>query len=113
MSLFTLLLSSPLWLSLLFFPLRPQAAPVISSTTTTMPASGARGSTAPQGERLNINQASAQALAAGMTGVGLDKAQAIVDFRQQHGAFSSLEQLLQVKGFGRALLEKNRARLAL
>ncbi|WP_370556773.1 ComEA family DNA-binding protein [Edwardsiella tarda] len=71
------------------------------------------GSTAPQGERLNINQASAQALAAGMAGVGLDKAQAIVDFRQQHGAFASLEQLLQVKGIGRALLEKNRARLAL
>ncbi|WP_370554298.1 ComEA family DNA-binding protein [Edwardsiella tarda] len=45
--------------------------------------------------------------------MGLDKAQAIVDFRQQHGAFASLEQLLQVKGIGRALLEKNRARLAL
>ncbi|QPR29536.1 helix-hairpin-helix domain-containing protein [Edwardsiella hoshinae] len=113
MPLFTLLLSSPLWLSLLFFPLPPQAATGVAAATASTPAAETRQSTPPQGARLNINQASAQALAAGMTGVGLDKAKAIVDFRQQHGTFSSLDQLLQVKGIGRALLEKNRSRLAL
>ncbi|ACY83842.1 conserved hypothetical protein [Edwardsiella piscicida] len=62
---------------------------------------------------MNINQASAQALSEGLSGIGLEKARAIVAFREQHGAFSRLEQLLQVKGIGAALLEKNRARLAL
>lgn len=63
--------------------------------------------------RVNINQASAQALSEGLSGIGLEKARAIVAFREQHGVFSRLEQLLQVKGIGAALLEKNRARLAL
>lgn len=115
---FTLLLSSPLWIALLFFPGRPQAAtmPATADTlkTTSAPESGTRTVTPSNAdsEKLNINQASAQALAEGLNGVGLEKARAIVAFREQHGPFSHLEQLLQVKGIGAALLEKNRARLA-
>ncbi|AKM48463.1 Competence protein ComEA, helix-hairpin-helix repeat region [Edwardsiella anguillarum] len=104
----TLLLSSPLWIALLFFPAAPAAAPPAGPVTH----SGGGAARAERGQ-VNINQASAQALSEGLSGIGLEKARAIVAFREQHGAFSRLEQLLQVKGIGAALLEKNRARLAL
>jgi competence protein ComEA len=41
-------------------------------------------------EPVNLNSASAEALAAGMVGIGPAKAQAIVDYREAHGPRSRL-----------------------
>lgn len=60
---------------------------------------------------LNINVADATALQ-GLRGIGAVKAQAIVDHRQAHGAFASVDELLEVKGIGKALLQRNRDRLS-
>ena len=60
---------------------------------------------------VNINTADAPALAAGLTGVGLTKAQAIVEYRQANGPFKSADQLAAVKGIGLATVEKNRDRI--
>ncbi|KOE82783.1 ComEA family DNA-binding protein [Vibrio aestuarianus] len=62
---------------------------------------------------VNINQASAQELADLLKGVGLKKAQAIVDYREQNGAFKTKEQLSQVKGIGNAIVQKNEDRILL
>ena len=62
---------------------------------------------------VNINKASAEELADVMTGVGLNKAKTIVEYRLKAGAFKSLEGLLEVKGIGPATLEKNRHKLKL
>ncbi|MGY0074430.1 helix-hairpin-helix domain-containing protein [Vibrio proteolyticus] len=62
---------------------------------------------------VNVNTASAEELATLLSGVGLKKAQAIVDYREQNGGFVSAEQLAEVKGIGPALVEKNRARIQL
>jgi competence protein ComEA len=43
-----------------------------------------------------------------LKGVGLKKAQAIVDYRTEYGAFSAPEDLLNVSGIGPSTLEKNR-----
>lgn len=59
-------------------------------------------------EPVNINTADAETLALGLNGVGEARAQAIVKWREQHGAFASVEQLLEIKGVGEKLLEKNR-----
>ncbi|MBF3138804.1 helix-hairpin-helix domain-containing protein, partial [Pseudomonas aeruginosa] len=48
-----------------------------------------------------------------LKGVGEVKAKAIVEYRTAHGPFVSLDQLLEVKGVGPALLEKNRERIAI
>ena len=56
---------------------------------------------------VNINTADADALAASLSGVGLKKAQAIVAWRVSHGEFQTIEQLLEVKGVGNAILAKN------
>ncbi len=62
---------------------------------------------------VNINTADAAAMAEALDGVGLAKANAIVEYRKQHGDFSSLEELLQVKGIGEKTLEKNRDKISL
>ena len=51
-------------------------------------------------------------LARELHGVGEAKARAIVEYREAHGAFASVDQLLEVKGIGAATLEKNSQRLS-
>lgn len=60
---------------------------------------------------VNINQADAMTLAQVLVGIGDKKAQAIIEYRQTHGAFTMIEQLDNVKGIGEATIEKNRARV--
>jgi competence protein ComEA len=57
---------------------------------------------------VNINTADAATLADGLNGVGIKKAQAIVDYRKQHGAFKSVNDLAKVKGINDKLIEKNK-----
>lgn len=57
---------------------------------------------------VNINTADAATLAKELNGVGLKRAQAIVDYRQKHGPFKSADELALVKGIGPAAVSKNR-----
>ena len=57
---------------------------------------------------VNINTADAEAIARELNGIGLAKAEAIVAYRNQHGAFNTPEELVKVKGIGERVLEKNR-----
>lgn len=65
------------------------------------------------GTRISINTASAEELSQAMNGVGLKKAQAIVNYRTEYGPFKSLEDLTQVPGIGRSLVERNQGALKL
>lgn len=56
---------------------------------------------------VDVNTADAQALQS-LPGVGPSTAQKIVDFRQEHGAFKSADDLLDVPGIGEKKLEKMR-----
>lgn len=58
---------------------------------------------------VDINNDSAEKMADLLKGVGIKKAQAIVDYRNEFGAFMAPEDLLNVKGIGPSTLEKNRA----
>jgi competence protein ComEA len=60
---------------------------------------------------ININAADAETLATAIVGIGPAKAAAIVAYREQHGPFKTVDDLLLVKGIGEATLEKNRERL--
>mgnify|MGYP001821043229 CR=1 FL=1 len=57
---------------------------------------------------VNINTADAKTLATNIKGVGERKAEAIVQYRAQHGPFRSADDLTKVKGIGPQLIEKNR-----
>ncbi len=62
---------------------------------------------------VNINTADAQTLAANIVGVGEKKALAIINFRDEHGPFKSVDELTQVKGIGLKLVDKNRENLTI
>jgi competence ComEA-like helix-hairpin-helix protein len=58
--------------------------------------------------KVDINLADADEISEKLKGIGTKKAQAIVEYRNQHGDFRSLRELEQVKGIGPALVQKNR-----
>lgn len=60
---------------------------------------------------VNVNSADAATLAKELNGVGLSKAQAIVDYRKAHGPFRSAEDLAKVKGLGSKTVDRNRPNL--
>ena len=57
---------------------------------------------------VNINTADAEALAEGLSGVGLARAQEIVRHREAYGPFVSVDELEEVRGIGKATIDKNR-----
>ena len=62
-------------------------------------------------ESVDINKASAAQLAKTLNGIGLNKAQAIVEYRRVNGAFSSAESLAAVKGIGASTVANNKSRI--
>lgn len=66
-----------------------------------------------QAGSVNINQADATVLSTELNGIGEKKAQAIIDYRTQHGPFNSLEDLQNVKGISDKTIEKNRDKMTL
>ncbi|PHN21781.1 helix-hairpin-helix domain-containing protein [Pseudomonas sp. ICMP 460] len=61
--------------------------------------------------KVNLNAADAEVLRRDLFGIGAAKAKAIIAYRESNGPFTAVDELLEVKGIGKALLEKNRDRL--
>ena len=59
------------------------------------------------GQPVKINTADAQAIADQLNGIGLKKAEAIIEYRKEHGPFKTLEDLKNVKGIGDATVSTN------
>lgn len=70
-------------------------------------------STQQQTQSVNINTADAATLAGTLKGVGLKKAEAIVAYRDEHGPFKSVDDLVNVKGIGEKSLEQFRSYVSL
>ena len=62
-------------------------------------------------QRLNVNTADALTLQKELNGIGKAKAEAIVSYREANGPFATVDELLEIKGIGSALLERNRDRV--
>jgi competence protein ComEA len=63
--------------------------------------------------KVNINTADAKTLATALEGVGESRAEAIVQYRTEHGPFKSLEALADVKGIGQSVVKANLDRMTL
>ena len=57
---------------------------------------------------IDLNRASAAELTR-LPGIGEKRAEAILAFRESHGGFRSVTELLKIKGIGRAMLRKLRS----
>ena len=79
-------------------------------TTTPVAPLSSRGGAAAPGGVVNLNTATAGELDS-LPGVGPKTAEAIIQFRQEHGAFQRPEDLMNVKGIGPAKFEKLRERV--
>jgi len=62
---------------------------------------------------VNINKADAETIAGSLNGIGLKKAQAIVQYRKENGAFKTVNALVDVKGIGEKTVNKNKADIRL
>ncbi len=58
---------------------------------------------------VNVNTADAETLSAELKGIGLSKAQAIVEYRKKHGPFKNADELSLVKGIGERTVDMNRS----
>ncbi len=87
----------------------------LSAKTEDMQSKATQSETVKQNEHLtiNLNTAKAEQIAEVLTGVGLKKAQAIVNYRDAHGDFKKVEDVALVKGIGIATLAKNQSRILL
>jgi len=63
-------------------------------------------------ELIDINRADVNELMR-LNGIGPTKAQAIVKYREQHGAFRSKEEIMEVKGIGPATFDKMKDKIIL
>lgn len=63
-------------------------------------------------EPIDINTADATTLAAGLKGIGQSKANAIVAYRNEHGRFITVDDLVAVDGIGEKTVEANRANMS-
>ncbi len=77
-------------------------APAYSAAASTGEASDGAGAAE---EKVNINTADANTLTA-LNGIGEAKAAAIVAYREEHGAFQSLEEIMEVSGIGEGTFDK-------
>lgn len=62
-------------------------------------------------EPVDVNTADSETLVDRLVGVGPQKAMEIVRYRQAHGPFKQVDELVNVKGIGQKLVEQNRSRL--
>ena len=82
-----------------------QAGAAGTNSVTTAPRSKSAVDKVGPGEKININRASIAELTR-LPGIGQAKAQAIVDYRTQNGAFKAVEDIEKVKGIKNGLFTK-------
>lgn len=93
---------------------QPPTAPAVTPASRTLSSSTTveRGPAVTAMLQVHLNTDSVEQLQK-LKGIGAKKAQAIIDYRQQHGPFQKIEELKNVKGIGEQTFEKNRTQLAL
>jgi competence protein ComEA len=62
---------------------------------------------------VDLNTADADTIALELNGVGVSRAQAIVEYRNEYGPFLSVDDLLNVAGIGRHIVNVNRENILL
>ncbi len=61
--------------------------------------------------KVDVNTATAENLAENLKGIGLKKAEAIVQWREKNGNFTHIDQLLEVKGVGQKIIDLNKSKI--
>ncbi|WP_426619382.1 ComEA family DNA-binding protein [Pseudomonas rustica] len=86
-------------------------AAVAAPTESSIAPHAVEASASAEHSKLDLNDADAATLQKELAGIGAAKAQAIVAYRETNGPFASVDELLEVKGIGKAILDRNREKL--
>ena len=62
---------------------------------------------------VNVNTASAEEIAENLKGIGVSKAEKIVEYREANGNFIHVDELVNVKGIGVRTVDQNRGMILL
>jgi competence protein ComEA len=100
-------LNSLLFAVLTSLSVATQAAPASEVSTQ------ANVATQSTSTKINLNTANAETLRRELSGIGEAKAQAIIAHRDANGAFSSVDEVLEVNGIGKTLLDRNLDKLTI
>lgn len=87
------------------------AAPILTTTSVNAKEESKMTANVSQ-NKINVNKAGVEQLSS-LKGLGVKKAEAIVQYRDIYGPFKSIADLQNVKGIGVKFIEKNSAYLVL
>ncbi|MEN9450744.1 MAG: hypothetical protein RJA83_1362 [Pseudomonadota bacterium] len=93
------------------------ATPVLATTSpfishnTVLTASPAKTISNPVSALVNINTADGETLAAELKGIGIKRAKAILAYRNEHGPFKSIDDLIKIKGISKRIVDQNREKI--
>ncbi|WP_342220101.1 ComEA family DNA-binding protein [Rickettsiella endosymbiont of Miltochrista miniata] len=105
-SLFAILLAS-----VIATPVLATTSPFISHNNTVSTASPAKTISNPVSALVNINTADGETLAAELKGIGIKRAKAILAYRNEHGPFKSIDDLIKIKGISKRIVDQNREKI--
>ena len=105
-SLFATLLAS-----VIAAPVLATTSPFISSHNNTVLTSPTKSIANPISASVNINTADLETLVAELKGIGPKKAKAIIAYRNEHGSFKSVDDLIKIKGISKRIVDQNREKI--
>lgn len=105
-SLFATLLTS-----IIAAPVLATTSPFIPHNTTVLTSSPAKNILNPISALININKADGETLVAELKGIGIKRAKAILAYRNEHGPFKSIDDLIKIKGISKRIVDQNRNKI--
>lgn len=94
------------------------ASPVLATTSPFIPhnnivlaSSAVKSISNPASALVNINTADGETLAAELKGIGIKRAKAILAYRNEHGPFKSIDDLIKIKGISKRIVDLNREKI--
>ena len=96
----------------IYVPAKGEQAPAVAPPVvqSTGPTGGTPTSDHAATDKVNLNTADVAALQT-LSGIGQKKAEKIIDYRQQHGNFKTIDDLKNVSGFGEKTVAKYKDQL--
>lgn len=104
-------LFATLFASIIAAPVLATTNPFIHSVNPSSISSPAKTVANPVSARVNINIADGETLAAELKGIGIKRAKAILTYRDEHGPFKSIDDLVKVKGISKRIVDQNREKI--
>lgn len=83
----------------------------LSSSSTTVNNQASASSEVKKYNHVNVNTADAKQISSTLKNIGMKRAKLIIEYREQHGAFKTVDDLKQIKGLGKKFIEENKNKI--